>query len=82
MEHEMEHAIEHGNNLAGGAEEWLRRMALNQSPAIAPEAIAFALVACGFAERAQDGSFAATTAGRAYLEARGIETVVVRRKRT
>jgi hypothetical protein len=58
--------------LSGGAEEWLRRIALGPAMARVPDPIAFALVAMGFAQRTEAGAFEATAAGRAYLDAQGI----------
>jgi hypothetical protein len=60
--------------LQGGAEEWLRRIAVTRSLVTVPDAIAFALVAVGFAQKAPDGGFCATEAGEEYLTARGIPT--------
>jgi hypothetical protein len=73
----LEHAKneeEPSRGLEGGAEEWLRRIAVGRSPATVPDAIAFALVAVGFAQKAPDGAFSVTEAGKEYLTARGIPT--------
>jgi hypothetical protein len=68
--------------LDGGAEEWLRRIAVGRSMTTVPDSIAFALVAMGFAQKSAAGYFEATAAGRAYLDAQGIPHVPVHRKRT
>jgi hypothetical protein len=61
-------------SLEGGAEEWLRRIAVGRSLETVPDAVAFALVAVGFAQKAADGTFSVTDAGMEYLNARGIPT--------
>jgi hypothetical protein len=58
----------------GAAEEWLRRIAVGRPLGAVPDAIAFALVAVGFAQKTPEGGFAATEAGKEYLTARGIPT--------
>jgi hypothetical protein len=61
-------------SLEGGAEEWLRRIAVGRSLETVPDAVAFALVAMGFAQKTPDGGFSVTEAGKDYLSARGIPT--------
>jgi hypothetical protein len=67
--------------LDGGAEEWLRRIAVGRSLATVPNPIAFALVAMGFAEKTASGHFEVTAVGRAYLDAQGIASVASHRDR-
>src|ERR1700688_4634038 len=68
------------HNLTGGAQEWLRRIALNRPFVIVPDAVAVVLTDIGFMERFADGSLAATAAGRAYLDSRGIVHAVASQK--
>lgn len=71
----LEQAMDDGKrypSLEGGAEEWLRRIAVGRSLETVPDAVAFALVAVGFAQKTLDGGFAVTEAGKEYLTARGI----------
>jgi hypothetical protein len=58
--------------LDGGAEEWLRRIAVGPAPANVPDPVAFALVAMGFAAKTAEGKFEVTPEGRAHLDAQGI----------
>jgi hypothetical protein len=67
--------------LDGGAEEWLRRIAVGRSMATVPNPIAFALVAMGFAQKTASGQFEATEVGRAYLDAQGIAWAAAHRDR-
>lgn len=67
MDDQTQHAF-----LDGGAEEWLRRIALGRAPVTVPDTIAFALAAIGFAHKTAAGRLEATESGRAYLDARGI----------
>ncbi len=69
----MDEGKEHPS-LEGGAEEWLRRIAVGRSLETVPDAVAFALVAMGFAQKTPDGGFSVTEAGKDYLSARGIPT--------
>jgi uncharacterized protein YaiI (UPF0178 family) len=66
--------------LTGGAQEWLRRIALNRPLAIVPDAVAVVLIDIGFAQRSSDGSLAVTDSGGAYLDSRGIARVAAFRK--
>jgi hypothetical protein len=67
-------------SLTGGAQEWLRRIALNRPLAIVPDAVAVVLIDIGFVGRSSDGSLAVTDSGGAYLDSRGIARVVASRK--
>jgi hypothetical protein len=67
-------------DLAGGSEEWLRRIAADRSRVIVPEHVALALTAAGLAENNDGGVLKVTAGGRAYLEVRGITYVAKPRK--
>jgi hypothetical protein len=70
--------VDNAQTLNGAAQEWLRRIALNRARAIVPEPVAIGLIGMGYAARFADGSLAATAAGRAHLDMRGIAHTVTR----
>jgi hypothetical protein len=74
--------MDNANDLAGGSEEWLRRLAVGRSRVIVPEDIALALTAAGLAERSAWGVLTPTADGKAYLDLRGLRYVAARRSRT
>ena len=73
--------MDQASHVGSGAEEWLRRIAVDHSFTGVPDNVAVALLAIGFAARKADGSLSATEAGRTHLHACGIATDL-RRERT
>lgn len=67
------------STLTAEQEEWLHRIALHRPLDLMPARVADALIAVGLAARAIGGTVKATGAGKLYLKARGIATVVSRR---
>jgi hypothetical protein len=65
---------EQSTPLDGGAEEWLRRIAVGRWVETVPNASAFALAALGLVQKDPEGGFSATEVGMTYLTARGIPT--------
>jgi hypothetical protein len=70
-----DYEMDNMNDLSGVAQEWLRRIAFRRLVAIVPTETAAALTARGFAETFEDGSLAASSAGRLHLDRSGISLV-------